>query len=1240
MELENFKSYAGVQCIGPFHHSFSAIVGPNGSGKSNVIDAMLFVFGKRAKKLRLSKVSELIHQSSQYKDLEFARVTVFFEELAVAEGEHEEEGGAKPIDGSAFSISRVAYRDNSSKYLVNEKKSNFTEVTSLLRSKGVDLDHNRFLILQGEVESIALMKPKGATEHEEGFLEWLEDLIGSNQFVKDIEEASSSLDEVNEQRLVMVDRVKSLEKEKEGLETAKNEAESYLVKEKEVHALRHKLVQCEMLKVKKHAAKKEMEKSKVEVELKAETQKLSETTEAMSAMEKDFQTAKEEYDVILATLEQCKKDFQVFERKDVKFREDIKHDKQKIRQFENAIAQDKRKLEADTRQLEEDREKIETTQKDLDALQPQIRHREAELDRFTESLESETREFRRQIEEKHKERVPWQQEIDQGQQKISLAKAEVDLVTDRQTRAREELHSIDDRLAEVIKEEKENEKAVKTGSKRKSELSMVISKLTKELERLKETEERTSSSVKKVRVVLETAKMGFESSKSSSFARAMDAVLKAGRAGTLPGVIGRLGDLGTIDSKYDVAISTACGPALDFVVVENSVGGKRCVEFLKKHNLGRLTFVMMDRIRNVERKVKDASECPLPRLVDLVEPSRPEYRPAFFFALGSTLVAKDIEEASTVAYGKQRRRVVSLNGDLIDVSGAMTGGGAKRRGGMARKASGAEKEATLSPEAIKEKETELQDLMQKLRDDQEMCRKTEEELLRAKSELDRLAFELPKLEMKLESLALERKGLEQRKVEIEPDLMLSSAEEKRVAELKESISLGSRALEKAQRYLSELDDAIVTIEKQIDDVGGVELRKKKFELESAMNEVGEANRLLARLKASVKTLEKNITKRQDDLEKKMKEKAETEAHLEETKTEFKRLEDDAYVVMQKYEEIQKIHAERTASLEEIEKDYRDSKAMVDELKVKEVELTQRYDDARRTLAAAEEKVKSLQKDLTKLEKILRSDGEESSETVELLSEDELANMDSDSISDEIATLQTDLKKMKPNMAAIRHYLEKEEDYRGRCTELESLTQKRKDSQQRYDDLRKERLDVFMKGFEQITLKLKEMYQMITLGGDAELELVDSLDPFSEGIVFSVRPAKKTWKNIRNLSGGEKTLASLALVFALHHYKPTPIYVMDEIDAALDFRNVSIVANYVKDRTKDAQFVVISLRNNMFELADRLVGVYKTDDATKSVTIDPKAFALAGTQTVSTRPQQLQGDGREEEEDEKEKGKKK
>ncbi len=116
--------------------------------------------------------------------------------------------------------------------------------------------------------------------------------------------------------------------------------------------------------------------------------------------------------------------------------------------------------------------------------------------------------------------------------------------------------------------------------------------------------------------------------------------------------------------------------------------------------------------------------------------------------------------------------------------------------------------------------------------------------------------------------------------------------------------------------------------------------------------------------------------------------------------------------------------------------------------------------------------------------------------------------------------------------------------------------------------------------------------------------MDALDPFTDGVSFSVRPPKKSWKEISKLSGGEKTLSSLSLVFALHSYRPTPVYFMDEIDAALDYKNVAVVGNYIKQKTRDAQFIIISLRNNMFELADKLVGVYKVDDMTRAVGLVP------------------------------------
>ena len=197
---------------------------------------------------------------------------------------------------------------------------------------------------------------------------------------------------------------------------------------------------------------------------------------------------------------------------------------------------------------------------------------------------------------------------------------------------------------------------------------------------------------------------------------------------------------------------------------------------------------------------------------------------------------------------------------------------------------------------------------------------------------------------------------------------------------------------------------------------------------------------------------------------------------------------------------------------------------------------------------------------------------------------------------------------------MAEYRRRVEEHTTRLADLNTALVARDTAKKRTDDLRRLRLEGFMEGFSLISMRLKEMYQMITMGGNAELELVDSLDPFAEGILFSVMPPKKSWKNISNLSGGEKTLSSLALVFALHHYKPTPLYVMDEIDAALDFKNVSfpsicpfkisctdivcaqvsIVAAYIKERTKNAQFIVISLRNNMFELASRLVGVYKVN----------------------------------------------
>lgn len=218
--LINFKSYAGVVNIGPFHASFSAIVGPNGSGKSNTIDALLFVFGFKASKMRQGKLSELIHNSDQFQDLDFCSVEVHFREIV--DLDTPVPPGQPPpfevVPGTELVVARTAYRNNTSKYTVNSRTSNYKDVTTLLKGKGIDLDHKRFLILQGEVESIALMKPKGATEHEDGLLEYLEDIIGTDRFKEPLEQANKDVEELNDQRTHAMNRVKLVEHEKALLE--------------------------------------------------------------------------------------------------------------------------------------------------------------------------------------------------------------------------------------------------------------------------------------------------------------------------------------------------------------------------------------------------------------------------------------------------------------------------------------------------------------------------------------------------------------------------------------------------------------------------------------------------------------------------------------------------------------------------------------------------------------------------------------------------------------------------------------------------------------------------------------------------------------------------------------------------------------------------------------------------------------------------------------------------------------
>jgi structural maintenance of chromosome 4 len=199
--------------------SFSSIVGPNGSGKSNVIDSMLFVFGVRAQKIRSKKVGVLIHQSDGHPKCDSCEVTVHFQEII-----DQPDGTFQVVEGSEFSVTRVASSDNSSHYKLNGVRSNLKDVGQYLRQRKIDLDHNRFLILQGEVEQIAMMKPKAQNEHETGLLEFLEDVIGTCRYKDPLEKLGKKLDAIEEEREQKMNIVRLTEKELKTLDEPRKKA--------------------------------------------------------------------------------------------------------------------------------------------------------------------------------------------------------------------------------------------------------------------------------------------------------------------------------------------------------------------------------------------------------------------------------------------------------------------------------------------------------------------------------------------------------------------------------------------------------------------------------------------------------------------------------------------------------------------------------------------------------------------------------------------------------------------------------------------------------------------------------------------------------------------------------------------------------------------------------------------------------------------------------------------------------
>ncbi|KAI6012790.1 RecF/RecN/SMC N terminal domain-containing protein [Pisolithus orientalis] len=1169
MALVNFKSYAGRQEIGPFHKSFSAIVGPNGSGKSNTIDALLFVFGYRASKMRQGKLSELIHNSARYPDLDECSVEVHFRDIIDLPGPD----AYKVVPDSNLVVARIANKNNQSKYTINGRHSSFTEVQALLKGRGIDLDHKRFLILQGEVESIAQMKPKAQNEHEDGLLEYLEDIIGTSAYKAPIEEALAAMEALSEDRAEKLNRLRIVEREKSALEAQRREALDYLRLYNDSVRAKSRLWQWYLWKCLDNEEKYNEQIERIEKELATEREQNKGDIEHLNMLEQHFVDRQKAYEEVKAAAEEAIKDQTAHEKQVVSLEERRKHTSTKAKKLKKSLQDDE--------------------------------HAQTEAQRTIK--EYKTQVFHDQIEIKQKELQPWTA-------KINAKKASIDVATSE----REALLKKVTGLKDAVKDAEADLETKRANLEEKAAMQGELQAHAKTFRDAQARVQELRSKANSLRQRTDDARASQAANTSQN--RVLDHLTRLKQTGRIDGFHGRLGSLGTIPDKYDVAVSTACG-ALHNMVVDTVEQGQACINSLRTQNVGRASFMVLEKLATdkVNRKDIHARECTASVRLDHTQGT--QVYPGVLQSCRNTLVANDLDQANRIAFGGAKRwRVVTLAGQLIDASGTMSGGGTHvARGGMSSKLA----PETVRPEVLRAWEQESEEAARSLEEAQKDLRSLE-------AEAERLTQAGPKLDMDIEKSSLDIKNGRKRVEEAEQrvrDLNPDARDVARIDALEREISSSTKEFEQLQAKSGTIESAIKDLEKKILEIGGSRLLKQKSTVDGIKLHINLANDEITKAEVAKAKAEKDEL---DELTQQLAEVAEYLTELKSKEHSKDDLEDLKTQLETKREEIKKFREkemELNQSLNDVKKEAAANEEALnhwqtehDKLKIEEIDDDDEDDEEAEADAEGQETAAA--ENAEPKEPQVKDEPEEhappppkksrqrqSSTELHIYSSPELAQFRRRDLVADSEYLDEKIKNAKPNLGVLKDYKKREEEFMRRAKDLEQITEARDAQKLKYDTLRKQRLDEFMAGFNLISLKLKEMYQMITLGGNAELELVDSMDPFSEGIIFSVMPPKKSWKNISNLSGGEKTLSSLALVFALHVFKPTPLYFMDEIDAALDFRNVSIVANYIKDRTKNAQFIIISLRNDMFELSHRLIGIYKTANATQSIAIDNQALTV-------------------------------
>ncbi|MDW8294406.1 MAG: chromosome segregation protein SMC [Aquificaceae bacterium] len=1145
--LEGFKSYGKERVEVPLGQGFIAVVGPNGAGKSNIGDAISFTLGiATAKTLRAKNLSYLIYTRNSER-ADYASVEVHFKNQ-----------GLFPMQEEDIVLSRKVYQDGRSVFRINGAVVRERDLLDFLSKAGIyETAYN--VVLQGDIVRFLKMTPVERRK-------LLEEIAGIEEYEEKKQKALLDLGEVElkirELRLLMDEMEVQMEKLLEEL--------------------------------KRLRLYKQLEEERRKVEIKLNLKALYELIKSSEELQRQINIRVEE-------LEKLKEKLKSQEEELNKAEEELRRVNEELLPFRERVGRLSQSIEGIGHSLQEQEKRLEKLQREIYAVQEQLKSLEAQKDHT--------------LKEEEELLVLIQQE------EVELLSLEESTgliwkgIKEREERLKvslEELEKTEEKLREV-------NNLLEKGKKELSELELKVREFDIKKERVREDKERLEEEERRVKSLMGESLLKRENyqrmlkeeeksirQKKENYQRVEEKLRKIrqereevlkeismirGRLQGLPpeelpfenieGVYGRMSGLIRIkDLEYLRAVETAGGGRLSYVVVEDEDTAKKCIQRLKELRWGRLNFIPLSKIRDTKLppsppRMKGVIDF----VVNLLEYDR-RFERAVRFVFGDTLLVDDFETARNLGVGLYR--VVTLEGELFEKSGVISGGYGEERGELGRG-------------FYMEELNRLNQLQERLREEEEkeerLLKTLREELVEKEGVLAILRRRLEELEEK------DRSGLEKIR-EIGEKLTKAEDYMKVLEEEKEKARDRMKLLKEELQYLEEKRENL-SLKRQ-----SVLLHYRESGVEDLRNEHEKLRQRLEKLRESLhkkqlklREVQLERTSLQKEIERKLAFIDTTLQEVEKLKLEEERLKKRRQEMEEELQRINFQAYELYRRKDRLEEEQRRFQSELGRLRFQEEKLKEELHRLSLEKAKLEERTLEVSEKL----KELGHEGEvvEVKEGVGKLRE-------------EISRVLRELSALgSVNFRAEEEYGHYEERYRDYQERYRKLKEEKESIKELIEEIEGKKLKAFMETFQVVNKNLKNIFSELSPGGKAYMLLEKEEDPLSGGVSLVVKPRGKEVQYLEAISGGEKTLAALSLIFAIQDYRPSPFYYFDEVDAHLDEANARRVGELIKERSKRAQFIVVTLREVLASFADKVIGVSGRGGLSRVFTLENPTELIPG-----------------------------